>query len=486
VPAAVAANWYVAAGQSLQQVLNSALPGDVITLQAGATFTGNFKLPNKSGTGWITIQSSLLSALPPAGQRVNPSHAPYMPKLVSPNGSPALATAAGAHHYNIIGLELASAPGIYSIDVVQLGLGSETATSALPHSIILDRLYIHGDRKVGGKRGVALNSRSTTVTNSYISDFKSTVQDAQAICGWNGSGPFQITNNYLEASGENIMFGGAKPTIPYLVPSNIIIRKNHLFKPLSWKIGHPLYAGTAWLVKNNIELKNARAVTIDGNVFENNWAMGQNGTAILFTVRTQSGAVPWAVVDTVTFTNNIVRDVVGGINVLARDGTYGGATRNITIRNNVFERVNGRAFVQLLTDCQNITIDHNTVFQTGPIILMDGGGGISGLVYRNNISARGTYGILGSGKGEGSMALAYYAPGSIVRRNVIAGASSGIYPVDNYFPASIYDVKFVDAFAGNYALAPTSPYLGRGTDGKNLGADFAAVKLATAGVDSTP
>ena len=73
-------------------------------------------------------------------------------------------------------------------------------------------------------------------------------------------------------------------------------------------------------------------------------------------------------------------------------------------------------------------------------------------------------------------------PDSIVRRNVIAGASAGIYPADNYFPASIDDVDFVDAFAGNYQLASTSPYVALGTDGKDLGVDFATLQLATANV----
>src|SRR5262245_39072488 len=39
----------VKAGGDFQAALNEARPGDVITLQAGATFTGNFTLPNKSG-----------------------------------------------------------------------------------------------------------------------------------------------------------------------------------------------------------------------------------------------------------------------------------------------------------------------------------------------------------------------------------------------------------------------------------------------------
>src|SRR3954464_6530583 len=112
--AARATNWYVQAGQSLQPIIKEALPGDTITLQAGATFVGNFFLPNKSGTSWITIQSSMMSSLPVAGQRVRPSQAPFMARLMSPNGAATLYVKPGAHNYNLVGLELASLPGTYT------------------------------------------------------------------------------------------------------------------------------------------------------------------------------------------------------------------------------------------------------------------------------------------------------------------------------------------------------------------------------------
>ena len=476
--AACATDWYVQAGQSLQTTLNEALPGDTITLQAGATFTGNFVLPNKSGTSWIQIRSSMMSSLPARGERVNPSYAPFMAKIVTPNGTPALSTATGAHHYWIKGLELTVASGVYTFNVVQLGTGKETSIADLPSFIALDRLYIHGDPLVGGKRGITLNSQSTSVKNSYISDIKSTTQDSQAICGWNGPGPFHIINNYLEASGENIMFGGSPTSIPDMVPSNIVIQKNHLFKPLSWKVGDPTYAGTKWIVKNNFELKNARHVTFDSNVVENCWAQGQSGIPIMFTVRTEHGLMPWAVVENVTFTNNIVRNVLGGISLLGIDVNNSGVGRNFIIQNNLFDNVNGR-FIGT-TAIENLTVDHNTAFQTTFVLEFDVLPN-TGLVYQNNISPHGK-GIFGSGSSEGIRSLAEYAPGSIVRRNVIAGANAAIYPLDNYFPASIYDVDFVDMSAGNYALAPTSPYIGLGTDGKDLGVDFAALQLATAGV----
>src|SRR6058998_1241044 len=43
----------VPAGGDFQAALNAAQPGDTIALASGATFSGNFTLPNKSGTGWI-------------------------------------------------------------------------------------------------------------------------------------------------------------------------------------------------------------------------------------------------------------------------------------------------------------------------------------------------------------------------------------------------------------------------------------------------
>ena len=49
----------VKAGDDLQEALELAQLGDVIVLEAGATFIGPFTLPNKNGgTGWITIRTS--------------------------------------------------------------------------------------------------------------------------------------------------------------------------------------------------------------------------------------------------------------------------------------------------------------------------------------------------------------------------------------------------------------------------------------------
>src|SRR5262245_14923229 len=98
-PGAPARVLTVDAGGDFQEALNTAQPGDMISLAAGATFTGNFTLPAKTGTGWITVRSSAPDEhLPPPGVRITPAYVARLPKVVSPNANPALATAAGAHH----------------------------------------------------------------------------------------------------------------------------------------------------------------------------------------------------------------------------------------------------------------------------------------------------------------------------------------------------------------------------------------------------
>ena len=59
------------------------------------------------------------------------------------------------------------------------------------------------------------------------------------------------------------------------------------------------------------------------------------------------------------------------------------------------------------------------------------------------------------------------------------------WPAHNFFPATVAVVQFVNYKNGNggdYTLRSTSPYKGAGSDGKDLGADVAAVNAAIAGV----
>lgn len=471
----------VRAGSNLQQAIDSARPGDLLHLEAGATFTGPFTLRPKSGEGWIVIQSSALEQLPNPGTRVSPAHSRWMPVLEAAEG-PVLQTEPGAHHYWFIGLEIRPRPGMFLHNLVQLG-AEERSTGKLPHHIVFERCYVHGDPRMGARRGIALNSRATAVLDSHLSDFKEVGADSQAIAGWNGSGPFALVNNHLEAAGENVMFGGADPSIRDLIPSDIEIRRNHFFKPLSWRIGDRAYAGTAWTVKNLFELKNARRVLVDGNLFEHNWPHAQNGFAILFTVRNQDGGAPWSAVEDVTFTNNVVRHVAAGINTLGGDDlNRSGPTREILIRNNLFHDVggnwgSGRLF-QLLDGTDHVVIEHNTALHSDSFMVGGDNKPHRGFVFRNNIVQHQQYGLIGSGTGSGLPSLERYFPGAVMEGNAIVGGKPDRYPPGNFFPETLDEVRFVDPAGGNFRLAASSALRKAGTDGNDVGVDPEALLAA--------
>jgi hypothetical protein len=225
----------VPAEGDLQRALDEARPGDEIVLEAGAIYHGPFQLPKKEGAGWIHITSSGLDNLPAPAQRVHPSDSPHMPKLRAPPPS-VIVAAAGAHHYRFVGIDVAPDEGAASSIWCSLATTNRIRND-LPHHIIIDRSFLHGDNRVGTRRGIAMNARHAAVINSYVSNFKDASADSQSIAGWNGDGPFVIANNYLEAAGENVMFGGADPSIPALVPADIEITGNHFAKPLRWRPG---------------------------------------------------------------------------------------------------------------------------------------------------------------------------------------------------------------------------------------------------------
>jgi hypothetical protein len=223
---------------------------------------------------------------------------------------------------------------------------------------------------------------------------------------------------------------------------------------------------------------------IDGNLFEFNWPHAQSGFAILFTVRNQNGSAPWSVVEDVTFTNNVVRHVASGINILGHDDNHPSQqTKRILIHNNLFDDVGGARWggggilFQMLRGTADVVIDHNTGFQTGSIILADGAPH-TGFVYRDNITPHNDYGITGTGTGVGNPTLLKYFPDAIVKYNVIAGRHAAQYPPDNFFLSSLDDVRFRDHHSGNYQLSNSSRYKKAGSDRKDLGVDYDALCAA--------
>jgi hypothetical protein len=339
-----------------------------------------------------------------------------------------------------------------------------------------------------------MNGAYLSLVESWVSDIHVIGQDTQAVGGWNGPGPFKISNNELQAAGENILFGGSKPSLPNNIPSDIEISRNHFFKPLSWRVGDPTYAGIHWSVKNLLELKIAQRVTILGNILENNWVDAQAGPAFLITPRTENGTAPWVYTQDITFAYNILRHSASAVNIAGEDSGDPQKLvrgRRIQLVDNLFTDINGPVWgapsggflFQILGSTDSLTIDHNTGLQTGTIINADGAPSTN-VVYTNNITAHNLYGVKGSGLASGSSTISTDFPGMVFKANILenlkpSGLTSAKYPAGNFFPPD-WSTVFANFAGGNYNVIGV--YRNAGTDGKDPGPSIIGLQAVTSGV----
>jgi hypothetical protein len=318
--------WGAHTSAQLSNAITHSLPGDVIVLDAGVTYSGAFQLPAKVNPNkkWIYIVSSAIAKLP-AGTRVSPASAVNMPKIVTPSVAPAFQVNGGANHWRLAGLELTAAsnypsgcPGNGQNCMTYFLMGSQSNPTPEPDSIALDRCYIHGSPTQDLQSAVQMHASNYAVVDSYIDDVHIKGLDSVGLLSCWSPGPIKIMNNYVAASTENIMLGGCGGTGTPWVPSDVEIRNNYLFKPLSWVVAS--VTNKSMVVKDAFELKSAQRVLFDSNTIENVWANGQTGFAIVLIVRTsQSGDI--AVVNDITITNNVLKNVVSGINTAGADNT---------------------------------------------------------------------------------------------------------------------------------------------------------------------
>jgi hypothetical protein len=475
----------VAAGGNLQAAIDSARPTDAIELACGATYTGHFVLP-KAGA---VLRPSCYAALPPVGTRMTPATAASLtlPKIVSPDYQAAIATALGANHYRLVGLEITVARTPYNYGLVLLGSGDvdQNTVASIAHDLVLDRVYLHGNDTTSLSRCVGLNSATTAIVDSYLSDCHAAGQDAQAVGGWNGPGPYLLANNYLEGSGENILLGGADPAVPNLVPSDIEILGNHIAKPGRW-------LGGRWSIKNLLEFKSAQRVRIEGNVFDGSWQHAQEGFGIVLWSANQSGKATWTVMQDVTFRHNVMRNVGAGFQLTAASDYPSIHARRIAITDNLIYGIdapgfqgNGRAF-QVMGDIADVRIAHNTVlgqsltaFTLGPL-----GTTTTRLEVTDNILDGGLYGIIGDNSGVGAPSWTLFAPSGTFARNLLTinPDYATQFPAGNQYPASASAIGFVNLAGGDFHLAAASPYRSAtATPGADVDAVLAATARAVSG-----
>jgi hypothetical protein len=529
----------VHSGENLQQVIDSAKCGDRIELQAGSAFTtGVLRLPEKpcDDSHWIIVRTSAPdSALPPEGTRLKPCFAgvaslPGRPdfrcsstrnvlariEFNGKSGSGPLLFAPGANHYRFIGLEITRTGGpiIYAL---------ANAGGNVNH-LIFDRVWMHGTPQDETTRAINLSAMSqVAVVDSSFSDFhcisvSGTCTDAQVLGTGGGNvptGPFKIVNNFLEASGENILFGGGPAT---MTPADIEVRGNHFFKPMIWRLGEPGFAagasGHPFIVKNLFELKNAQRVLVEGNLFENCWGgFSQNGYAILLTPKNQSNQCPLCRVTDITLRYNRITNVGAVLEMANIRSDAGGETtagERYSIHDIVADNVRGQPFgggaglfAQILVAApplRDVNIEHVTAFAPRAVFSIMNRDKFSNFKIENNIFSTGQYSVLSAGGGPQNCAFRP-DPGSFFKNcfvnssfthNLMIGEGGwppGNSSVKDARSAGIHEASGQDATPyllcadkDNGECKKPSSALHAGTDAKNLGADMEKLQQMLANV----
>ncbi len=515
------------------QALQMASCGDTLELIAGQTYSP-FVLPAKNcdPSHWITIRTSAPnSALPPEHTRINPSYAgvPSLPgrpaysggtsnvmaRVQTPRVAAPITASPGANFYRIgPGIELTRLAGsgvtVYDMAVLR---GAD--------HIIFDRDWFHGSEQFEETNTAVLFTGATNVAviDSYANSFKckdhsGECTDSHAFSGGDGiqthaEGTWKIVNNFIEAAGENIMFGGNAAGNE--VPVDIEIRQNHLYKPPLWRI----CGSRCYVVKNLFELKNGSRLLFEGNLLENSWGgYTQTGFAVLLTPRGT-----WSQVEDITLRYNHISHVANGFLLCAcKAGTPGpnpdsGGARGWSIHDILLDDIQGSNYggsghmVSLASDfsgnppLSGVFLDHLT-YVSGPTdkFMFVMGTNASNPVkkmgpftYTNSIihasSGANIWQIGGAEKcvvdwNPGATFNACFTQ-STVTNNVIVGwpAMYGYapprpapsWPAGNFTPPD-YSTVFVRpaAYGGDYHTLP--PYVGIGADIDTLNAYLAGVE----------
>ena len=508
-----------------QRALNDSTPGDLIILDAAVIYAGAFTAPAKSNPEhkWTYIRGA---ELPTVNRRIDPARdAARMPKIVATGFAPAIGILPGANFLRFSGLEFYStskqgcglnrSPRVNCFTYYLLDMPAAEG-KPLPDSITIDRCYLHGSKTQDIRAAVVANGTNVAVIDSYIDDIHRSTDDSQAIRAFRTPGPIKLVNNFLSATTENVMFGGAGgPDNPY-VASDIEIRHNYFYKPERWAVpGVTLPPAAQWSVKNLLEFKSARRVVVAGNIFENNWAAAQKGFAIVLTVRTaDSGNI--AVVNDITIENNLLRNVGSGFNSLAHDEqckllsapycNNSGEAKRWKIANNLIVLRSVTApggfrptGLQLLPDLSDIVFQHNTVVAapgaecSASLYFSLPGGSKWPLAKSNthnvwvidNVLCRPPTGDWG---GQGSAGLTSYMgdPAPLDGRftgNVIYVPKDGqpaSFPEGNQLVSS--GIRFANPAIGDYELI--APKRSKTTDERPAGVDMKSLNDAMAGVAS--
>lgn len=403
-----------------------------------------------------------------------------------------------------------------------------------PDHLIFDRVSLSS---IGSTlHGIYGEGSNVQLINSLCYGMKTSIgeTDSQCYIAGQSPGPFLFDNNFLEASGENILFGGTGTLFWGMQPCDIIQRNNYMTKDWTWwtlasQVG-AVYGGVAFTVKNVTECKNCCRNQIYNNVIENAWYVNVGDLALFQAVSNGDGNF-WATVNDIEIWGNVFRHGGEAIAVSGKGGQNGGATQasNINMHDNLMYDIArtynfNLAYVNTPGVCfavfsnssigfehsalDRITYNHNTCDNEGIAgqLYAVPDDRFSNLTITNNLF-RGRGGAsdpggaynwaaiqIQSGIDGLALSLDLMAPASYTVTNnaMFSAAVNTGWPAGNWvIVLADYNILtewiavFVNRAGFDYTVAPASVYkalnANDATDNKDLGADMGLLPLGGGG-----
>jgi hypothetical protein len=469
----------------------------VVRAKAGAGPTKRIRITTAGwidkGTGWAGL--------------VRPSDAPNLAAVRGTGTSGSVIhvpNGAGAGYVEFFGLSVLGCPS-GNCDLMRLSVDNETDPASRAQHIAVRQVLLLGGPQ-GSRRGIRQEARFVDISQVWIQDIFSTNNgETQAISACRGGADTTVRFSYLQAASENIILGGCTYPHADLVPADWLIEDVLIHKPLRWKAewNNEVSPFVSREVKNSLELKQARRVTVRRVAMVNNWDDEQSGAALLINTTTNGSCPACVGIQDALFEDIVVLNSPAGVSEQIyswQDGSNStGKAQRVTIRNAYFSLYGTGTFrswqitnaigrVDLVHD--RITLrNNNSTWLAGTYgwtWAYDGitftklpGGPVQGVTWTNSVITGGaTYGIDAPGGTRNGSGWATFVDGDrVLTGNVFGGATTT--QITNY-NQSVPAGAELNASADRAAMLAALPvdacgtYLtGKGADCERLAPVFA-------------
>ena len=402
-------------GEALQAAVDAAAPGSTITLDAGRVYEGMIVFRPKAGAtadkpitittrGWTSDRAGWDGL-------VTPGDKPRMAVVRASPRSPAaidIQSGESSGFVTIVGIAFEATPPTGTGDIIRIGSARDADVSTLPRHITIRQVLMQGSREYGQKRGIAANGQDITIDRLWCEEVFTAGQDSQCVGAWSGGHRVSIRHSYLAAGAENIMLGGAPVAAAVMEPTAWTIEDVILHKPLRWK-----QDGRNRAVKNLLEFKHARDITVRRVLAVNNWRAAQSGRGLVVHYTTNGPCPECGNLEKILIEDFVMLNVEAGVSFQGysyqADSRSEGHLRDVTLRNMYVQIAGaGRLFeIGSVRGRHDIRIERSTFLNDGTGWLMgdlglawadddtrvDGApwGGL--WIVDNVITANGRYGI---------------------------------------------------------------------------------------------